>query len=242
MNILNKIFNFWRWHPEVAIRYLPIVANIKSRVSRIENILELGSGWLGIAPYLDKMVVGVDEDFGGKKFHLLKQVKGNILKVPFADNSFDYVICVDVLEHLTKEQRARALAEILRVAKKEFFIGVPCGRQSYQQDKKLEIKYRKIFDRQFSFLQDHLKFGLPEESEIMQGLNLASKRNHKKITIKIQGNENLQLREFLMKGWMTKNPMIDFIYRKFFLLLIPLFKLFDKPPYYRKLFFVRIES
>ena len=39
----------------------------------------------------------------------------------------------------------------------------PCGWQSYQQDKKLDSQYRKIFGRQFPFFQDHLKFGLPEE-------------------------------------------------------------------------------
>lgn len=38
---------FYRWHPEVALRYLPIVDQIQ-KLERKLNILDIGSGGLGI--------------------------------------------------------------------------------------------------------------------------------------------------------------------------------------------------
>jgi len=239
--MLSKILNFHRWHPEVAIRYLPIVKQLKATSLSSGSMLEVGSGWLGIAPYLGEQITGLDESFKDKKFPLLKQVNGSILKLPFKDNSFEAVICIDVLEHLSREKRQTAVNELLRVAKKQVFIGVPCGEDSLNQDILLDKKYKSIFKKQFHFLKDHLKYGLPEENEIMGLIKKAAEKHNKKITIKVKGNENLKLRKFLMQGFITKNPLINFIYRKAFLLLIPFFKLFDKPSYYRKLFFVRIK-
>ncbi len=251
MSIVNKIFNFqfsifnfFRWHPEVAIRYWPIARSVKCQVSSVKeiSILEVGSGWLGIAPYLGKEVVGLDEDFEGRKFGLLKQIKGSVLKLPFKRDSFDFVVCVDVLEHLQKTKREKAIREVLRVAKREVFIAVPCGKKSFIQDKKLDKRYQQVFKQPFSFFKEHLEYGLPKKEEIVQLIKLAAKREKKKVGIKIQGNENLGLRNFLMKGWMTKNIFVDFLFRKIFLFLIPFFKLWDKPPYYRQIFFVKIEG
>jgi len=241
---LSLVTCFHRWHPEVAIRYLPIIQEVHNSKFIIQNsrILEVGSGWLGISPYLGRQVTGLDEDFEGKKFSLLKQVTGSVLKIPFKDNSFGSVIGVDVLEHLPKNQRPRAMSELLRVAGKQVFIGVPCGKKSLRQDVELDKIYQITFKKQFEFLKDHLSNGLPEEKQVRLLIESAAKKNGKKVETKIQGNENLDLRMFLMKGWITKNPITDFIFRKVFLLLIPFFPLVDKPPYYRKLFFVTIKS
>ena len=242
MYTLNSLLRFWRWHPEIAIRYLPIVRKVKSQKSKVKSILEVGAGWLGISPYLGQEVIGLDEDFEAKKFPLLTQKKGSILNIPFRNDSFDNVICVDVLEHLSKETRQTAINELLRIAKNGIYLGVPCGKDSLSQDREIDKRYRLVFDHSFSFLQQHLKFGLPEEEEISEKLNKAAAKYKKIIDIKIDGNENLELRKFLMTGWMTKNLLVDFVFRKVFLLFIPFFSLFDKSPYYRKLFFVKINS
>ncbi len=60
----------------------------------------------------------------GKKEHpslLLKQ--GNIYKLDYKNNSFDLVICSEVLEHLENPQKA--LKEIIRVSKKYILLSVP---------------------------------------------------------------------------------------------------------------------
>ena len=256
MNMLNKIFSaswrIWRWHPEVAIRYLPIVKEIKNiacqPTGKEQNykarlkILEVGSGWLGISPYLGEEIIGLDEDFEEKKYNLLKQVKGNILNIPFENNSFDVVICVDVLEHLSFEKRAKAVEELFRVAKKFVFLGVPCGRESQKLDSELDKQYQKIFGQSFPFLKQHLEFGLPQESELVQAINKISIKLGRRVELAIKGNENLSLRRILLRGWLTKSLLVNILFRKAMLPLIPFFLLLDRPPYYRKLFFVKIKS
>ena len=49
--------------------------------------------------------------------------QGDILKLPFKSNSFDLVVCTEVLEHL--ENPKKAYRELLRVSKKYVLITVP---------------------------------------------------------------------------------------------------------------------
>lgn len=49
----------------------------------------------------------------------LNVIDGNILEIPFPDNSFDSVICIAVIHHLkTYDERMKAIKELLRVTKK----------------------------------------------------------------------------------------------------------------------------
>ena len=60
----------------------------------------------------------------GRALHprlVLKQ--GSVYQLPYADNTFDLVVCTEVLEHL--ERPADALAELSRVAKRYSIITVP---------------------------------------------------------------------------------------------------------------------
>jgi len=59
-----------------------------------------------------------------KKLHpKVKIKKGNIYELPYSANSFDLVICNEVLEHLDDPQKA--LSELKRVAKKYLILSVP---------------------------------------------------------------------------------------------------------------------
>jgi ubiquinone/menaquinone biosynthesis C-methylase UbiE len=57
----------------------------------------------------------------------LEIVKGNLLSLPFANNSFDTVLCTHALEHV-KEYR-KAIAELVRVTKHRLIIIVPRQRE-----------------------------------------------------------------------------------------------------------------
>ncbi|SRR6266568_1396647 len=59
-----------------------------------------------------------------KKLHPQVMIKkGDIYKLPYNSNSFDLIICTEVLEHL--EYPKKALAELKRVAKKYLILSVP---------------------------------------------------------------------------------------------------------------------
>lgn len=249
MNITKLIYGFnkkffsgfscWRWHPEVTLRYLPVVREIK-KYPKDSKILEIGSGSLGITPYLKRPVTGLDLDFSGPVFPFLKPVLGDARKLTFKAESFDLVISIDLIEHLPIKSRGKVIEEMLQVAKKEVIIALPCGQKSFAQDKVLYQEYVKNFKKPFIYLKEHIENGLPETGEIVALIKQSLKKTKKKATIKIIPNENLQLRAFLMKGWMRKNFLLDIFFRKILLLFLPIFFLINKPPYYRQIFFVKI--
>ncbi len=59
----------------------------------------------------------------------VETVKGDVTKLDFPDNSFDVIVCTEVLEHIPRELLGQACREIIRVARHEAVIGVP-----YKQD------------------------------------------------------------------------------------------------------------
>ena len=255
-------FTPWnRWHPQIAMRYLPVVEYIKHKQTYQEvhqkrpglfrkgqafSVLEVGSGGLGIAPYLKMPVTGVDKEFEPPFHPLLKRVSGDATKLDFPNNSFDVVISMDMLEHLPKQKRQIAVIEMLGVAKSLAVIGVPCGREAGEHDREMKMRLPRSprrprnDDKGFRFLDEQVEYGLPEEIDILHYIKVAAKDLGKRIEVEIKGNMNLKLREFLMRGWMSKNVLVNILFRKVFLLLIPVFRMLDKEPYYRKMFFVEI--
>lgn len=237
----SGLWFFYRWHPEVALRYLPIVDEI-NKMDKEVKILEVGSGGLGILPYLKRQITGVDLKFE-RPFHpLLKRIKASAINLPFDDNSYDVVLSVDMLEHLKNKDRSKAIDEMLRIARKKVLIAVPCGKSAYKQDILLDKYYQRHLEDSFHFLEEQVNFGLPDKKDIYDTIYKVAQIYKKKITVRIEGNESLKLRIFLMKGWSSNNIIINIIFRKLFLLLIPIFRLFNQEPTYRQLFFVDIQN
>lgn len=235
------IKHLWRWHPKVALRYLPIIRKIKQLGLIKGSILEIGSGSLGITPYLGRPVVGLDINFSGPQIEFLTKVKGSAINIPFKDRSFDIVLMVDVLEHLEPNKRKKAIIEAIRVARKLLVISFPSGKKALEEDNFLSNDYKKIYGGPFPFYQEHLQYGFPQVKQVNDTITNEVKLSERKVNIKIEGNVNLGIHRFLMKGWITKNIFIDIIFRKLFLLLIPIFLFFNKEPTYRKIFYIKFK-
>jgi ubiquinone/menaquinone biosynthesis C-methylase UbiE len=62
-------------------------------------------------------------DIGRKMFPFLDLKKEDIYNLPYEDNSFDLVICTEVMEHLEKPDKV--VDEIMRVSKKYCLFSVP---------------------------------------------------------------------------------------------------------------------
>jgi len=75
-------------------------------------------------------------------------VEGSALALPFADGSFETVISTDVLEHLEERDIERAIAEMMRVARRSIFV-----RVSTEPDRDatwhLTVKPREWWERKF---------------------------------------------------------------------------------------------
>ena len=88
------------------------------------TVLEIGGGDGVLRSYLkentDIAYTSVDT-----ADDLIPDVVGSVLKLPFADASFDLVCAFEVLEHLPFEQFEIALKEIARVSKTDIMISLP---------------------------------------------------------------------------------------------------------------------
>lgn len=99
----------------------------------IKNVLDVGCGEGFILNKLKKEGIGKNWqgiDYSkdavkiGKKLHpRLDLEQGSIYDSGFKDNSFDLVICTEVLEHLDNPKKA--LKEVLRISKKYVLLSVP---------------------------------------------------------------------------------------------------------------------
>jgi hypothetical protein len=67
-------------------------------------------------------------------------VHADIASLPFADNTFDAVTALEILEHLKKKELVYALKELERVSKKYIIISVP------NQEVPLGADHRQQFD------------------------------------------------------------------------------------------------
>ena len=230
---------YWRQHPDAALRYLPVVSVIKALKLEESKILEIGSGSLGIIPYLKRPIDGLDIDFSGPKTKLLNKIRGSTLDLPFKKNSYDIVLSVDVIEHLPKEKREQSVLECLRVAKKLAIIVVPIGSQSEAQDIILYEYWKKIFKSKDNlFLREHTENKLPTGDEILVYIDRTLRKLNKKAKITSRPLLNLFIRNMLMRTWITKNKLLYYIYLKGYLLILPLLKHLNFGSCYRRIFVI----
>lgn len=226
-------------HPEHALRYLPIVALIKNQHLENAKILDVGSGPLSLTPYLKVPVDGIDMDFSeGGNSPLLNKIKGTGTNLPFRKNSYDVVISTDTLEHIPKDNREKAIYDMIKVAKNLVVIVVPTGKLSEKQDQELDKYYQKVFGKKNQFLSEHVENGLPQNEEILVSIHKILRSLDKKGKVSSKPILNLLVRKVLMKTWISKNKYIYYTYMKGFLLLLPLLRLANFGNCYRRMFVI----
>lgn len=88
-------------------------------------ILDVGCGTGALLDYLGKYrnAIGVDISDEALSFcrrrNLTRIVQGSVMKLPFKDNTFNFIICLNVLYHKQVRNDLKAMQEIYRVCKKE---------------------------------------------------------------------------------------------------------------------------
>lgn len=72
--------------------------------------------------------------------------RGEVANIPHDDNSFDVVICIDVLCYLNGKQVKKAIKELVRVAKNYLYIETVCKGSPNSSQKENPDKLRKNKD------------------------------------------------------------------------------------------------
>lgn len=85
----------------------------------------------------------------------------SLLHAPVDDCSYEFAIAVDVLEHIVPSERARALQELARIARRFVVLNYPC-RQSKEAQ---ELVYRLTNN---ILIQEHVQWELPDTDWVME--------------------------------------------------------------------------
>jgi SAM-dependent methyltransferase len=113
----------WEFYPTYLAK-LRAVRRYLDALPASSRVLDAGCGeGVIVEEYARRLAItGVDANYASD--HV---TQGSLGSLPFADGSFDYALCLDVLEHLSFEEQPRALAELHRVLKPggELFVSIP---------------------------------------------------------------------------------------------------------------------
>jgi len=106
---------------------------LKKELSGFASVLDLGCGFNSLLQYCNKLFsVGVEsfepylEKSKEKKIHN-EYIKADIRKIDFGKKSFDAIIALEVIEHLTKEEGYELIRKMEKWARKKIIISTPNG-------------------------------------------------------------------------------------------------------------------
>ena len=149
------------------LRYSKILANEPKLFDPKYSVLEIGPGDNGAAKFLNRKVYGVQSSFGLKVHPFLMPQMGTAEALPYADDSVDFTICMDVLANLEPEKREKAVKEIVRVTKESAWVAFPSGGHAQLMELSLHESINKFNLKSPEWLVEHLSNALPKLEEIL---------------------------------------------------------------------------
>lgn len=169
--MIPERFDVTPWNIDPALRYGMVIDQLRDVWQDDLRIVEIGSGAAGITEFLDHPVTGVDSFFertDDKASRWLERVEGTATELPFADDSYDVVLSLEMLEHLPEAVRADALREMLRVMRPggRAVVTFPAGDTAARLDAWLNEAYRRRHGRDHPWAIEHLQNGLPDADAI----------------------------------------------------------------------------
>jgi hypothetical protein len=239
---------------EYSIRYIPVLKELSDNKGSYRNILEIGSGPLGLSRLILDKVVAVDISTSGPHFDNVALINSSATALPFEDNSFDFVVSMDMLEHIPREQRERVVDELFRVTRKKFYLGMPCGHSAEKIEEKIWGKYssllekwrgtaedKKTFTKRNSFLFEHHEHGLPKEEEVIRYIkgNINDPNQYK---ISILNNEGIFVWYWAILSHMKYSYLRWLLTTIIFIVFFPILSRTKWGGYYRKIFVVEKQS
>lgn len=169
----------------MKVRYSKLIDMNRELLDPQFSVLEIGSCSSGIAPFLNRPVTGLNMKTEGAPIELLTLFNGDMVSLDFPDNYFDYVVSLDILEHIAPEFRQKAISEMSRVARRKVIVSCPCGKIAVSFESRLSNNLHQKQRSIPGWLTDHIQQGLPEVSEILNIVhNLGLKSE-------VHGNESL---------------------------------------------------
>ncbi|MEA3255570.1 MAG: methyltransferase domain-containing protein [Candidatus Altiarchaeota archaeon] len=110
----KKLDKNWRYYP-IYMAKMGFIEDYLNKTPKSLRILDAGCGEGVLVEKFHKKgygIIGLDLNYSSD---MVK--RGDISNMPFKDQEFDLVLCLDILEHLTFDKQEEALEDIKRVLK-----------------------------------------------------------------------------------------------------------------------------
>lgn len=100
------------------------------------------------------------------------RITGNIFASELDGRTFDCVSAVDVLEHVPPEYRQAFLERVSALGRNTLILGFPTSDSSnaLATDEAIDKEYRDIYGEDYSWLEEHYRYGLPSLAETVEQL------------------------------------------------------------------------
>jgi len=115
------------WDRELTPQEIERIDIVKKYIpDNVETLLDAGCGNGAISNYLEGFdITAMDRSKEALQYVKNEAILGSLDNLPFEDNSFDMIMCSDVLEHLPDDVYKKTIKEFKRVSKKYILIISP---------------------------------------------------------------------------------------------------------------------
>ncbi len=163
-----------RGYPDWATRYVPLVRRLKSRLRNDNTILEIGANQNGLSRFTGRRVIALDLSaahlMAARETQSVQSVVASADALPFRENSFVVVCCVDAFEHMPEAVRQEAVSEIARTLDPmgTAVVSFPSGEAAQREESTIRAAYERATGNRLSWLEEHVESGLPDADAIVQ--------------------------------------------------------------------------
>jgi hypothetical protein len=184
INLLTIPFDVFERHKVVA-----------GFIGANKKVLDVGGGVDALGRFVKNKIVVSNLQSG--------DILADGRSLPFADNSFEIVTSIDVIEHIPQKDRQKFVKELLRVAGEKVILSSPLGTKQHLDSEKKILAFLKKKGIHSSYLEEHVKEVLPNEEEL--------KRYANGYYWQMLASGDFRLNSFLMKMDVTsfKNSYFD---------------------------------
>jgi predicted SAM-dependent methyltransferase len=188
---VNRFLYKWAW--DRRCRAVDTMRVLRQVAAADSTILDAGCGEYGLTAFMPGAnITGVDvlpEDGIASD---VNYVRGSLTDLPFDDRSFDVVVAIDVLEHLSPERRSPAVGEAVRIARRAVIITFPSGRQARAVDEQFATELDRRGKARPDWLDEHLANPYPETKAILDEIRAAANNGGRAVETAIHYSEPLQ--------------------------------------------------
>lgn len=161
-----------RGYPDWAMRYVPVCRQLGPWLRPGVRVLEVGANENGLARFTQASPVAIDLDPEPlatlRQAGAVRAAAADVLRLPFANETFGVAVSMDTLEHVPREGRSQALREFVRVLKPDGVgvVAFPSGQAAIDAEARIAAAYAAYTGRELRWLAEHARHGLPAAEEV----------------------------------------------------------------------------